>query len=123
MFLSLSEYVVAPGSRPDNHTAIGNDTAYSFPQQWNPRYAIAAGFAANPDHRETYETAINGPRVPAVNSTPAGDDYVANPTDAISGFVINGTLPVSENQGVHSLSDVGVHCTGPGSYLCRGVYE
>lgn len=119
----LSNYVVEAGSRPDNHTVLADSSRYNFPLQWNPRYAIAAGFSANPDHRETYETNINGPRLPAVNSTPAGDDYVVNPKDQPSGFVVNGTLPVNENQGVHSLSDVAVYAQGPGAAEFRGVYE
>lgn len=119
----LSEYVVAAGSKADNHTILPGDDAYHFPQQWDPRYALAAGFAANPDHRETYGITLNGPRVPATNSTPAGDDYTVNPKDNVNGFVVNGTLPGNEPQGVHSLSDVSVFCSGPGSELCRGVYE
>lgn len=66
----LSEYVVEQGSRPDNHTVVPSN---GFPLQWNPRYAIAPGFGAHPDIRESYATELNGPRVPAVNATAAGD--------------------------------------------------
>lgn len=96
---------------------------YAFPQQWDVRYGIAAGFAAAPDHRESYQTELNGPRIPAVNATPAGDNYVVNPKDNEFGFNVNGTLPLNENQGVHSLSDVPVYSTGPGSDEFRGVFE
>jgi hypothetical protein len=98
-----SEYQVAKGSRPENQTVVVGDHP-NFPVQWDPRYALAAGFAAHPDVRETYGTNTGGPRVPATNSTPAGNDYVANPKDQPQGFVINGTIPVSNSQGVHSLT-------------------
>jgi hypothetical protein len=54
--------------------------------QWNPRYAIAAGFGANPDHRESYDLNTGGPRVPAVSSATASDGYVVNPKDHADGF-------------------------------------
>ncbi len=77
--------MVANGSLPSNDTLVFSAQGPGFPVQWDPRYAIAAGFAANPDHRETYATNTGGPRTPATNSTPAGDDYMVNPKDNVNG--------------------------------------
>jgi alkaline phosphatase len=115
--------MVAPGSLPNNDTIIFGAQGPNFPVQWDPRYALAAGFGADPDHRETYATNTGGPRVPATNSTPSGNDYIVSPSDNVDGFVVNGTLPVYESQGVHSLTDVPVYATGPGSECFRGVYN
>ena len=35
----------------------------NFPSNWAPRYTLAEGFAANPDHRENYRVHKHGPRV------------------------------------------------------------
>ncbi len=61
--------------------------------------------------------------MPATNSTPAGNDYVVNPKDNPQGVTINGTLPIYESQGVHSLTDVPVYSSGPGADVFRGVYS
>jgi alkaline phosphatase len=45
----LSEYTVAKGSNPQNHTVVFGPQGEGFPVQWDPRYVIAAGFGANPD--------------------------------------------------------------------------
>ncbi|QIX01551.1 hypothetical protein AMS68_007068 [Peltaster fructicola] len=94
----------------------------NFPSNWDPRYTLAQGVGANPDHRENYQVHKSGPRLPAVNVTgfPANDYYV-NYKDAVTGFVVNGTLPPSADQGVHSLTDVPIFATGPCHELFRGV--
>jgi alkaline phosphatase len=52
---------------------------------------------------------------------PATDFYV-NDKDAKSGFIVNGTLPTSADQGVHSLTDVPVFAMGPCQDIFGGVY-
>ena len=47
-------------------------------------------------------------------------DYTVNPEDAKDGILVNGTLPVSNDQGVHSLTDVPVFAQGPGQELFGG---
>ena len=92
------------------------------PLNWAPRWAIAAGFGANPDHRENYAVHSEGPRLPAtaaVNTT----DYYVNPKDSVGGFIVNGTLPTNEAQGVHSLTDVPVYAMGPCQELFSGTYN
>ncbi|EMC96313.1 hypothetical protein BAUCODRAFT_470316 [Baudoinia panamericana UAMH 10762] len=96
----------------------------NFPSNWDPRYTLAQGFSANPDHREDYQVHKNGPRLPATNITgfPATDYYV-NPTDSPTGFVVNGTLPTNADQGVHSLTDVPVYALGPCQEIFGGSYN
>ncbi|EJD44547.1 putative alkaline phosphatase [Auricularia subglabra TFB-10046 SS5] len=118
----LSGYTVAPGTAPTNNTVVIGAQGANFPVQWDPRYSLAAGVVAFPDHRENYTTAPNGPRLPAVKGQ-NGEGYVPNPADAQDGFGLTGTLPTNAAQGVHSLTDVAVYANGPGSEAFRGVYN
>ncbi len=112
----------------------------NFSSNWDPRYTLAQGFGANPDHRENYKVHKDGPRVrlfcdeivlyadrlqlPATNITGFDeDDYFVNPEDAKSGFIVNGTLPTTADQGVHSLTDVPVFAMGPCQDIFGGVYN
>jgi alkaline phosphatase len=97
-------------------------TDSNFPSNWDPRYTLFQGLTANPDHREDYTVRKNGPRVPARSATNTTNAYV-NPTDGIGGIVINGTLPVEADQGVHSLTDVPVFAMGPCQEMFGGVYN
>ncbi|KAJ9148286.1 Alkaline phosphatase [Pleurostoma richardsiae] len=112
----LSQYTVEkPG--------VSYGTGASFPVNWDPRYVIASGFGANPDHRENYRVKTDGSRVPA--TTIEGfdsDDYFVNPKDNLDGFIVNGTLPTNEAQGVHSLTDVPVYAMGPCQETFGGTY-
>lgn len=65
----------------------------------------------------------SGPRRPTVNTTDDEDDYIVNPRDAVTGFLMNGSLPVDAAQGVHSLTDVPVFAQGPCQELFGGVYN
>jgi len=89
-----------------------------------PSYTLFSGFMANPDHRENYQVHKDGARTPAVPITGLGanNNYV-NYKDAVTGFVINGSLPVSDSQGVHSLTDVPVFAMGPCQQSFAGVYN
>ncbi|KAF3318252.1 hypothetical protein TWF173_008986 [Orbilia oligospora] len=94
-----------------------------FPTNWTPRYALFAGTAASTDRRENYRVHQGGPRLPTTN-TPgrASNDYYANDKDGQpDGFVVNGTLPLDQSQGVHSLTDVPVFAMGPCQELFGGV--
>ncbi|KAL1724349.1 alkaline-phosphatase-like protein [Schizophyllum commune] len=119
----LSGYQVATESLPNNDTVVYGDQGPNFPVQWAPRYAYAAGFAANPDHREDYSVNTTGPRLPAVAISEDDEDMIVNDYDNPDGFVVNGTLPTAYDQGVHSLTDVSVFASGPGSEAFRGVYN
>lgn len=117
----LSQYVVPDPSHNNTHLTYTEGTY--FPANWDPRYTLFSGLGADPDRRENYQVHKDGPRLPAVNRTglPATDFYV-NDKDSPSGFVVNGTLPVSADQGVHSLTDVPVFSMGPCQDMFGGVY-
>jgi alkaline phosphatase len=112
----LSQYVV------QTNASIRYNEGAHFPANWDPRYTLFQGVAAFPDHREDYRVNKDGPRRPAINLT-AEEDYTANYKDAPTGFLINGTLPVSADQGVHSLTDVPVFAMGPCQETFGGVYD
>lgn len=113
----LSQYTV----EPPNGVSYG--TGPNFPLNWDPRYVIAAGMGASPDHREQYGVDKTGPRKPATTLDGKGSsDYYANPADEKGGFVVNGTLPTDQSQGVHSLTDVPVFAMGPCQDTFGGTY-
>ncbi|KAI9833678.1 MAG: hypothetical protein M1826_006769 [Phylliscum demangeonii] len=112
----LSQYVV------QTNASIKYTEGTYFPANWDPRYTLHQGLVAFPDHRENYRVHKDGPRLPATNISSAADYYV-NYKDAPTGFVINGTLPVSADQGVHSLTDVPVFAMGPCQETFGGVYD
>ncbi|KAL1739884.1 alkaline phosphatase [Schizophyllum fasciatum] len=118
----LSGYQVREDSLPNNDTVVYGDQGPNFPVQWAPRYAYAAGFAANPDHREDYSVNTTGPRLPAVAVSEDEKDMVVNEYDNPDGFVVSESEPVYTS-GVHSLTDVSVFASGPGSESFRGVYN
>lgn len=97
-------------------------TGANFPTNWEPRYAIAGGVGAAPDHREDYKVHKNGYRKPAVELNDDGEYYV-NPEDAPKGIVVNGTIGTDQAQGVHSLTDVPVFAMGPCQETFGGTYN
>lgn len=112
----LSQYTVAV-------EGVSYNTGPNFPANWDPRYVIASGTGASPDKREDYKVDKAKPRTPAVELNGVDDDYFVNPAQTPTGFVVNGTLPVDEAQGVHSLTDVPVFAMGPCQELFGGVYS
>ncbi|RKL34528.1 hypothetical protein BFJ72_g9260 [Fusarium proliferatum] len=100
---------------------INYGTGANFPTNWEPRYAIAAGVAAVPDHREDYKVKKAGPREAAVELK--DDDYYANPEDSPKGLLINGTISTDNAQGVHSLTDVPVYALGPCQETFSGTFN
>ncbi|KAL8641726.1 MAG: hypothetical protein Q9228_001498 [Teloschistes exilis] len=117
----LSQYVI-PGS-PQDTSGLQYSQGAAFPANWDPRYTLFSAVGANPDHRENYQVHKSGPRLPAVNTSAAEDNYIVNYKDAVTGFVVNGTLPVNNAQGVHSLTDVPVFAQGPCQETFGGVYN
>ncbi|AEO56309.1 alkaline phosphatase [Thermothelomyces thermophilus ATCC 42464] len=109
----LSQY-----TQPKEGVSYG--TGPNFPLNWDPRYVIAAGMGANPDHRERFGVGRE-PRTPA--SVGAGGEVYVNPADRPDGFVVNGTLPTDQTQGVHSLTDVPVYAMGPCQETFGGTYN
>jgi alkaline phosphatase len=78
---------------------------------------------ADPDRRENWSVHKNGPREPAAEIEEDSNDYYANSEDGEGGILLNGTLPVENDQGVHSLTDVPVFAMGPCADLFGGVYN
>ncbi|KAL3426488.1 alkaline phosphatase [Phlyctema vagabunda] len=112
----LSQYTVTNAS-------VSYNTGVNFPVNWDPRYTLAQGVGAMPDHRENFKVHKSGPRLPATNITGfPSNDYYANPTDNTDGYIVNGTIPTNAAQGVHSLTDVPVFAMGPCQELFGGVY-
>jgi alkaline phosphatase len=114
-------------SGQSQYIAAGPGAASGFPTNWDPRYTLAQGVVAHPDVREDYVVTKNvsgvglrtAARAAPANSSQSG--FVAG--DKPNGILINGTLPVSQPQGVHSLTDVPVFSSGPGSELFTGVFQ
>lgn len=121
---SNSETGPMSNSSSHNDTSVRYTNETFFPANWDPRYTLFSAVGANPDHRENYEVHKSGPRRPAVNLTGfPPDDYYVDYKDAVSGFIVNGTLPVDNDQGVHSLTDVPVFAQGPCQEMFGGVYN
>lgn len=117
----LSQYVLSDTS-VSNSSALLYTEGSHFPATWDPRYTLFQGVTANPDRRENYTVHTDGPRVPATNiSGFSSREYFANPQDATNGILVNGTLPTSNDQGVHSLTDVPIFAMGPCQELFMGV--
>ncbi|KAL1611717.1 hypothetical protein SLS59_000436 [Nothophoma quercina] len=97
-------------------------TDSNFPSTWDPRYTLFQGLMADPDRRENWSVRKSGPRVPATEQVKGDDDFYVNPKEPV-GITLNGTLPVENDQGVHSLTDVPVFAMGPCQELFGGVYN
>ncbi|KAL1893820.1 hypothetical protein Cpir12675_003976 [Ceratocystis pirilliformis] len=104
---------------------VNYGTGPNFPMNWEPRYAMAAGMAAGPDHRENYRVHKDGPRsnVVRIYDEFGGREIFANPEDSPNGFLINGTVPTSISSSVHSLTDVPVFARGPCQNDFGGVFN
>ncbi|KAI9276849.1 alkaline-phosphatase-like protein [Phascolomyces articulosus] len=96
-----------------------------FPDNWNPDVTLAAGTNNFPDHYEAFQLSGTGSRTPAVKG-PDGT-YIANKDDPAGkygkGLHYNGNLPVTYNQGVHSMADVFIYSNGPGSDKFKKTIE
>ncbi|KAF4543077.1 Alkaline phosphatase [Lasiodiplodia theobromae] len=110
----LSEYVLS------GNLSHGDG---AFPKNWTPRYTLFSGVSANPDRRENYQVDEDGPRIAAIELEEDSGDYYANPEDGPGGIELDGNLPVENDQGVHSLTDVPVFAQGPCQELFGGVYN
>lgn len=76
-----------------------------------------------PDHYETFRPKLDGPFVPAVQNEKK--EYVANEAykDVPGAVFVQGNIPKSGDSGVHSVDDVVLQSTGPGSEGFKGYME
>ncbi|KAG0082403.1 hypothetical protein BGZ92_011779 [Podila epicladia] len=95
-----------------------------FPDKWDVRYTLAAGTAGFPGHREDFQVSINGTNVPAVLKSSSHHHYKEYVAPASgNGIVKTGTMSLKEEVGVHSLQDVPIFASGPGSNLFAGTQD
>ncbi|GAA6016871.1 hypothetical protein JCM11491_006895, partial [Sporobolomyces phaffii] len=112
----LSGYQVPSSVSPQNQTIFPSEDG--FPVNWDPRYTAAWGLAATVDTYSNYRV-HNSTRKMAIKND--NGTYSANQADSPDGFLLPGNLPVTDDQGVHSLSDVNVYSFGPGHEDFRGI--
>lgn len=108
---------------PD-YVDLDND---GYPDDLNVRTVFAAATNNHPDVFENYQMNRTHPRVPAINVHDKSHKYpvnVANPNfGKENGIEYLGNLPVDAKATVHSMTDVGVFASGPGSYLFGKVMD
>lgn len=85
-----------------------------FPDNWNPKIALAFGTNNGPAHYEAWKVSTNAPRYPSVTNDHGV--IVPNPSDIAGnlghGLLFNNNLPHGNDQGVHSMSDVFIYSNG-----------
>lgn len=111
---SIGTYAAA--GYPDYVDADGD----GFPDTWDVRTTLASGMNNFPDHTSSY-TVSRSLKVPATRR--ADGTYVNNEADDVNGLFQSGNLPGALSTGVHTLQDVGVFASGPGSDAVRGVLD
>ncbi|WWC72706.1 uncharacterized protein I206_106670 [Kwoniella pini CBS 10737] len=119
----LSAYQVPQNVLPTNQTIFKSEQGEGFPITWDPRYTIAHGMSAFPNHRDDFEVNKDHERLPATKNQKNSSDsgYFFNPEDNQRGFEMTGNLGINDGQGVHSLVDVPIYSFGPGHELFRGI--
>ena len=91
-----------------------------FPDDFAPSKRLAVFFGAHPDYYETYRSFPDATFNPAVQNEKG--QYVANAQykDVPSAHFVEGNLPRSESQGVHTVDDLVVTARGPNADQIRG---
>ncbi|KAI7860469.1 alkaline-phosphatase-like protein [Circinella umbellata] len=102
-----------------------NQDQYGFPDNWDPRFALAGGTGSGPDHFESWKLSADKPRMPTVQN----DNKIvgSNKDDQAGsyghGLKWNGNIPVNQIVDVHSMADVAIYSNGPGSDLFKKTIE
>jgi len=91
----------------------------NFPVSWDVRTTLASGFVAHPDHTTSFSVSTST-KDPADKH---GGVAVNVPEDDPNGIFMSGNLPPKSSSGVHSMADVGVFASGPGSERVRGMLD
>lgn len=86
-----------------------------FPDSWEASIALAGTVNNHPTYTENFQVS-KVPRVPARAKQEGNKTfYEDNPEDDPNGISMNGNLGPGDSTGVHTLQDVPVYATGPGS--------
>lgn len=98
-----------------------NDDGYPDRLDVSRRLFLAAN--NGPDHYETFRPKLDGPFVPAIQNE--NKQYVANEAykDVPGAVFVQGNIPRTGDTGVHSIDDVVLQATGPGSERFEGYME
>ena len=91
-----------------------------FPDDFAPSKRLAVFFGAHPDYYETYRPHPDKTFTPAVKNEKG--EYVANEAykNEPGAHFVEGNLPRSESQGVHTVDDLVVTARGPNAEAIRG---
>ncbi len=91
-----------------------------FPDNFYPDKRLAVFFGAHPDYYETYRPFAEATFTPAVKNEKG--EYVANAVykDVPGAHLVEGNLPRSEPQGVHTVDDLVVTARGPNAEAFHG---
>lgn len=121
---------------PGNPDAIGIYDSAKFPtyvdsnndkvpDSWTPSRTLAVGFANHPEYRDDF---LFNPR--PISPTILDPDapkgvtrYIPNPARDPQGVLIGANIPRSSSTEVHSVDDVPLFASGPGSAFFRGYHD
>lgn len=121
---------------PGNPDAVGiYDTAKfptyvdkdgdKFPDSWTPSRTLAVGFANHPEFRDDFlfnpqplSPTIQDPDAPQGTAR-----FIPNPARDPQGVLIGANIPRSSGTEVHSVDDVPLMASGPGSAYFRGIHD
>jgi alkaline phosphatase len=96
-----------------------------FPDKFDVRTVFAAGTNNNPDIFENYQ--VNATARKATEADPHSKhkytSYIAAEGEHIDGLPKQGNIPVTEDNGVHSMTQVPVFAYGPGAHLFGRVMD
>ncbi|KAJ9081599.1 hypothetical protein DSO57_1012929 [Entomophthora muscae] len=97
-----------------------------FPDSLNVRTVLAAATNNHPDILENFQMNLTHPRNPTSDVHDTNHKYTVygpNPDQHQGGIFFGGNLPVDSNMAVHSMTDVGVFASGPGSHMFGTVMD
>lgn len=90
-----------------------------FPDSLETDVTLAIHWANHPDFRDDYKV----DPVPTSPSVMANGVAVPNPQKDPNGELQIGNIPSNSTSGVHTMEDVPLTASGPGSQLLKGVYD
>ncbi|ONG54269.1 alkaline phosphatase [Pseudoroseomonas deserti] len=100
--------------------------ARGYPPRVDVSRRLAVFFANFPDYYETFRPHLEGPNVPAVAQQGQANRFMANERYREAnpgGLLREGNIPRSNAQAVHTVDDVILRATGPGSERFQGFVD